>query len=304
VESFAAMLKSLFRRGLGLLGLAALGGCTTAPSEAAPAKPALWRVSDADTTVYLFGTIHLLPPNYQWRTAKLEEALGASDALVVETVVDEKNPQAFMEAMARLGFSPGQPPVAERVPPEKRPLLDAAIARSRQPREVFDRMESWAAAFMLLGVQFQQLGLSGADGVETVLRKEFTSKGRPIDQLESNNDQLAIFDTLPEKDQRAFLESVIEEPEAMRKQFAGMLAAWARGDVKAIARTFNQDLGSSPAMMDSLIRRRNVNWSQWVERRLARPGTAFLAVGAGHLAGPNSVVTMLQKDGYRVRRIQ
>jgi uncharacterized protein YbaP (TraB family) len=304
LETFAPMLKSLLRRGLGLLGLAAVGGCTTAPTEAAQAKPALWQVSDADTTVYLFGTIHLLPPNYQWRTPKLEEALGKSQALVVETVVDDKNPQAFMEAMGRLGFSPGQPPIADRVSAEKRPLLDAAIARSRQPREVFDRMETWAAAFMLLGAQFQQLGLSGEEGVETVLRKEFTGKGRPIDQLESNSDQLDIFDRLPEKDQRAFLESVIEEPESMRKQFGAMLAAWTRGDIDAIARTFNQDLGSSPAMMEALIQRRNMNWSRWVERRLDQPGTAFLAVGAGHLAGQHSVVTMLQKDGYRVTRIQ
>jgi uncharacterized protein YbaP (TraB family) len=298
------MLKSILRRGLGLLGLAAAAGCTTAQGETNQAKPALWQVSDSDTTIYLFGTIHLLPPNYQWRTAKLEEALGQSQALVVETIVDDKNPQAFMEAMGRLGFSPGQPPIADRVPAEKRHLLDAAIARSGHPRELFDRMETWAAAFMLLGAQFQQLGLSGADGVETVLRQEFTGKGRPIDQLESNSDQLAVFDSLPEKDQRGFLEGVIEDPKAMRKQFGGMLSAWARGDVEGIARTFNQDLGSSPALMDSLIRRRNANWTKWVERRLAAPGTAFLAVGAGHLAGKDSVVTMLQNDGYRVRRIQ
>lgn len=304
LESLVPMLKTFLRRSLALLGLAALGGCTTAPGEAAEAKPALWRVSDQDTTVYLFGTIHLLPPNYQWRTPKIEQALGESQSLVVETVVDEKNPQAFMEAMARLGFSPGQPPIAERVAAAKRPLLDAAIARSGQPRQVFDRMETWAAAFMLLGVQFQELGLSGSEGVETVLRKEFTSKGRPIDQLESNSDQLGIFDGLPEKDQRIFLESVIEEPEGMRKQFGEMLSAWTRGDVDAIARTFNQDLGSSPAMMEALIRRRNSNWSAWVERRLANPGTAFLAVGAGHLAGRNSMVSMLQKDGYQVTRVQ
>lgn len=298
------MLKSILRRGLGLLGFAAAASCTTAAPQAERAKPALWQVSDADTKVYLFGTIHLLPPNTKWRTARIDEALGESHALVVETIIDEKNPQAFMEAMGRLGFSPRQPPIAERVPAEKRALLDAAIAKSGQPREMFDRMETWAAAFMLLGVQFQQLGLSGADGVEAVLRREFTSKGRPIDQLESNSEQLSIFDGLPEKDQRAFLEGAIEDPEATRKQFGGMLSAWVRGDVEGIARTFNQDLGSSPAMMDGLIRRRNANWSKWVERRLATPGTAFLAVGAGHLAGQDSVVTMLQKQGYRVRRIQ
>jgi uncharacterized protein YbaP (TraB family) len=298
------MLKQIIRRALALAGLAAVSGCTTAAVPAQQAKPALWQVSDKDTTIYLFGTIHLLPQGYQWRTARLEQAVGASQDLIVETIVDEKDPSAFLHALGRLGFSPGQPPIAQRVAPEKRARLEAAIAKSGHPREAFDRMETWAAGFILLSVQFQELGVSGAEGVEAVLRKEFAARGRPIAQLESNVDQLGIFDRLPEKDQRAFLDGVIEEPEAMKKQFAGMLAAWARGDVDAIARTFNQDLGSSPAMMDSLLRQRNVNWSRWVERRLASPGTAFLAVGAGHLAGEQSVISMLKKDGYRVRRIQ
>jgi len=298
------MLKSILRRGLGLVGLATLAGCTTPAAETHQAKPALWQVSDQDTTIYLFGTIHLLPSDYQWRTPVLDKALTDSQTLVVETIVDDKNPQAFMEAMGRLGFSPGQPPIADRVPTEKRALLDAAIAKSGVPREMFDRMETWAAAFMLLGTQFQELGLSGSEGVETVLRQQFAAGGKPIAQLESNTEQLAIFDGLPEKDQRAFLEGVIEEPTAMREQFGKMLNAWVRGDVEGIARTFNADLSSSPAMMDALIRRRNANWSHWVERRLASPGTVMLAVGAGHLAGQDSVVSALEKDGYRVRRVQ
>jgi len=298
------MFQSFLRRTLGLLGLAALAGCETPGTDVQQAKPALWQVSDEDTKIYLFGTIHLLPSGFQWRTPELEKALADSQSLVVETIIDEKNPQAFTEAMGRLGFSPGQPPLAERVPPAKRPLLDAAIAKSGMPREMFDRMETWAAAFTLLGVQFQELGLNGEDGVETVLRRQFASSGRPIGQLESNIEQLAIFDGLPEKDQREFLEGVIEEPKAMREQFGGMLKAWVNGDVDGIAKTFNADLASSPAMMDALIRRRNAKWGDWVERRLQTPGTVMLAVGAGHLAGADSVVAALQKDGYRVRRVQ
>jgi uncharacterized protein YbaP (TraB family) len=298
------MLKSILRRGLGLFGLAALAGCLAPVEARQAAKPALWQVSDADTTIYVFGTIHLLPAGTEWQTPALEKAVREAQSLVVETIVDEKNPQAFMTAMSQLGFSPGQPPIAERVPAAKRAALAAAIAKSGVPREVFDRMETWAAAFTLLGVQFRELGLIGSEGVETVLRQQFTSSGKPIGELESNTEQLRIFDSLSEKDQRSFLEGVMEEPQAMRKQFKQMLEAWVRGDIDGIAQSFNQDLSSTPAMENALIRNRNARWRTWVEQRLASPGTVLLAVGAGHLAGKDSLLTMLSKDGYKVRRVQ
>jgi uncharacterized protein YbaP (TraB family) len=78
----------------------------------------------------------------------------------------------------------------------------------------------------------------------------------------------------------------------MKGEFQGMLA------------TFNEDLASSPELREALLRRRNANWSAWIQRRLATPGSVLVAVGAGHLAGSDSVIAMLQRDGYRVRRVQ
>ncbi|MEO6361518.1 MAG: TraB/GumN family protein [Sphingomicrobium sp.] len=299
------MLKTILHRGLALLGLATTAGCTTAPQPPAPAvKPALWQVSDADTTVYLFGTIHLLPSNYNWRSPKFDTAIRNSQGLIVETIVDEKNPAHISAVLMKLGLSTTVAPIADRIAPEKRAALDAAIAKSGVPRAAFDRMETWAAAFMLLGNQFRDLGLKGAEGVESVLRNDFATAGKAIGQLETNEEQLGFFDTLPEDAQRALLEGAVEQPAEMRSQFDAMLAAWTRGDVKAIAATFNEELASSPPLMDALIRRRNRNWSQWVERRMAAPGSVMVAVGAGHLAGTDSVITMLERDGYRVRRVQ
>jgi uncharacterized protein YbaP (TraB family) len=294
------MFKSFLRRTLAAFGL--LGLATGA--AAAPAKPALWAVSDADTTVYLFGTIHLLPQNYQWRSPKLDEAMQSSQQLVVETIIDEKKPLEMMNALSSLAFSPGQPPIAERVPPAKRAALDAAIKQSGLPRAAFDRMETWAAAFMLLGNQFKAMGLKAGAGVETVLRTSFASQGKGVGQLETNREQLSYFDGLPEAAQRGLLEGAIEEPKSMTKDFDRMLSAWTRGDVEAIAATFNRDLSSSPAMRDALLDRRNANWKRWVEQRMTKPGSVMVAVGAGHLAGRNSLVDMLQREGLKVRRLQ
>lgn len=295
------MLKSFLRRIIATIALA----LAASPLAAAPAAhPALWAVGDADTTVYLFGTIHLLPQNYQWRSAKIDRAISGSNELVVETIVDDKNPQKLMSALSSLAFSKGLPPLVERVPPEKRAALQAAMTKSGVPNAVFDQMETWAAAFMLLGNQFRDMGLKGGEGVEAVLRGAFTSQGKPIGELETNSEQLGFFDTLPESAQRSLLEGAIDKPEDMRKEFGDMLASWVRGDVDGIATTFNRDLADSPELRAALIKRRNENWSRWIEQRMAQPGAIMIAVGAGHLAGKDSVIDMLQHDGYRVRRLQ
>jgi hypothetical protein len=298
------MFKTLLHKTLAALGFASIAGCTTAPQQAPSAQPALWQVADADTTIYLFGTIHMLPENYSWRTPAFDQVVNGSQSLVVETILDEANPQALAGELARLGIRQGLPPLAQRVSPDKRPLLEAAIAKTGVPRSAFDIMETWAAAFTILGTQFQNLGLSAGAGVETALKQNFKQAGKPVGQLETNSEQLSLFDTLPEKAQRDLLEGSIETPTEMRGQFNAMLAAWARGDVNAIGKTFNEDLASSPELQHALIRRRNQNWSEWVERRLAAPGTTLIAVGAGHLAGPESVLDLLQRKGYQVRRVQ
>jgi uncharacterized protein YbaP (TraB family) len=83
-----------------------------------------------------------------------------------------------------------------------------------------------------------------------------------------------------------------------------MLSSWSRGDVPMIATVFNQDLSGSPELARALVAQRNASWSKWIEQRMAQPGTILVAVGAGHLAGKGSVIAMLQKDGYRVQRLQ
>ena len=299
------MLTKLIKRGLAALGLASLAIAPTAPAEARTNKgPALWEVSDKDTTIYLFGTIHLLPRDSQWRTPKFDKAVQSSQSLVLETLIDSANPQQLAGVMAALGYSSGLPPIAERVPIAKRPQLEAAIAKTRIPRALFDRMETWAASFTLLGVQFQTLGVEGEQGVESVLRRSFTAAGKPVGQLESNHEQLSFFDRLPESAQRQLLEGALEDPKATRAQFDGMLKAWMTGDVDRIGQTFNRDLSGSPELKAALLTRRNWNWSQWIESRMRQPGSVMIAVGAGHLAGDESVQRYLQSRGYKIRRLQ
>lgn len=299
------MAATWFRKALAALGLAATAaGGAAAPAEARAARPALWEVSDADTHIYLFGTIHLLPLGVTWRTPTFDKAVANSQQLVVETIIDEKNPNKLAGVMAKLAIHPGLPPLLDRVDPAKREGLAAAVKSSGVPLAAYDRLETWAAAFTLLGLQFRSMDLKSEEGVEQVLRASFTSAGKPIGELETNEEQLGFFDQLPEQAQRTLLESAVESPVAVKAEFAKMLDAWTRGDPNAIARAFNADMASSPALMDSLLKRRNANWARWIETRMKQPGNLMIAVGAGHLAGDGSVVRLLQKDGYKVRRVQ
>lgn len=299
-----SLLKRFGRRLAAVIAIAA-SACAVAPAaEPAAASPALWKVADEDTTIYLFGTIHLLPKDTSWRSPAFDQVAAGSDTLVVETMVDEGNPAALLGELTKVAISPGLPPLLDRVPADKRDALATLLAKSGIPAQAFDRFETWAAAFLLLGVQFQSLGLDSQSGVESVLKKQFKDVGKPIGQLETNAEQLGFFDRLSEDAQRNFLVSVLDDPSAMKEQFGGMLDAWARGDVKAIGDSFNRDLAKAAELKDALLVKRNANWAKWVKGRLDQPGTVLVAVGAGHLAGDQSVQTMLEHQGVKVTRIQ
>ena len=299
------MIKHM-RRGLTALGLGVLAGSLVAPAAAAEkARPALWSVSDPDTTIYLFGTFHMLPKDYRWQSRAIEKAVAKSDELVIETIVDTKRPEQLAAALAKVGFAQGLLPLASRINPALRPQLATAIAATGVPPAYFDRMKTWAAAFTIVGTQFKALGLEGDAGVEPILRASFEAKGKPVGQLETNGEQLAFFDTLSQPAQRAFLEGTITEPGKMRAEFDAMLKSWATGDVAGIARSFNADLAESDELRTALLSRRNANWTRWIEKRLAeKPGTLMVAVGAGHLAGEQSVIDLLKTQGYSVKRVQ
>ncbi len=186
------------------------------PQARAPqARPALWAVSDADTTIYLFGTIHLLPDNYQWRTPKLDQAVGGSQQLVVETIVDDKNPTKLMQAMSSLAFSPGLPPLAQRVPPEKRAALAEAV---KQERLSAPGLRPHGNLGRGVHAARQPVQGSGAEGQRKASKRSAQRLSRARASRSANwkaiFEQLSFFDKLPEKAQRDLLEGAIEQSDA------------------------------------------------------------------------------------------
>ncbi len=289
------------------LALFACSGCEAKAPPAKPvaptiAKPALWKVYDADTTVYLFGTIHLLPKGMQWTDAKLNGAMAQSQDLVLETVIDD--PAALGAIMTKLGTSPGLPPILDRVPPETRPKLKAVIDKAGLPMKVLDGMETWAASLVISTASLRATGLDHDEGAEAQLTAAFKKAGKPVAGLETPAQQLGYFDGLSESAQRKFLVSVADGSERMEKEFTAMIGAWRKGDVKQIALTFDDEMRDSAELADTLLYNRNARWAAWIAQRMDKPGTVFVAVGAGHLAGKKSVEDLLAKKGFKVARVQ
>ncbi|WOK36461.1 TraB/GumN family protein [Sphingomonas sp. C3-2] len=278
-------------------------GCSSPTEAVAPAKPGLWKVSDHDTTIYLFGTIHMLPPDYAWRTKNFDKAAAQANELMLEVVMD-KDPAKTAEIMTRLGRSPGLPPLLDRVPQEKRAELKTIIESAKIPMDFLDGMETWAAATTLAATTLAQANIRASDGVERQLTGSFEKAGKTVAGLETTEQQLGYFDTLPETVQRQFLLSVIDSSKDAEGEFHKMMSAWASGDTSKIAMTFDDELQMTPELTDVLLRKRNQNWTRWVKARMDTPGTVLMAVGAGHLAGKESVQEMLKAEGLKVKRIQ
>lgn len=300
-------LRKRSARLLSPLALLPLAACATAqPSaEAAEpeAKPAMWKLADADTTIYLFGTIHLLPKGLEWRTPAIEKAVAASDALVLETQLGTDLSRTGRKMM-EMGMSPGLPPLLERVPEEKRPALQKLIDSAGIPTRSLDRMETWAAAMSLFASSFRGMGFKAEAGVEQGLSADFRAADKPISGLETVEQQFGFFDSLSEESQRTFLIGSIDDPEEARRQLEAMIKAWAAGDTDAIARTFDSETALSPELRQVLMVNRNREWAEWLDKRLDEPGTVMVAVGAGHLAGQDSVQTMLKAKGIEAKRVQ
>ena len=295
------------------LGFAAFA-CACAPAsspepaiapapQAAPAGPALWKLADEDTTVYLFGTIHLMPEGTQWRTPLIDASVGESESLVIEVLMPEDQAEAA-QLLVKLGMSPGLPPLVERVPEDKRDALKELIASTGLPEAALNRMETWAAAITLTGIMLVRMGFDPELGVEKQLTHNYQEAGKPIAGLETAEQQLGFFDSLSEEAQRDFLAGTVEDPEGARAEFEAMFRAWLTGDVEGIARSFNDEVNLSAELREVLLTRRNAAWAEWLAERMDEPGTVFVAVGAGHLAGPGSVQAMLETKGLRATRLQ
>lgn len=272
-----------------------------APVAPAPGDgPALWSISDADSTLYLFGTVHVLRPDTAWGSAKVDAAFEASDDLILE-ISNPDDQAALLPLIRQHGLS--QTPLSSLLTPEEAADLDAAARTMGGSAAGFDGFRPWLAALTLSVAPLARAGYDPLSGVELILKHRAEDAGKPVTGLETIDHQVEILAGLPEEIQLAFLRSTLRDFDQATTELDALVAAWAAGDVETLERIGVDEMkAESQEVYDALLTRRNAEWADRIQTLLEGSGTTFIAVGSAHLAGEDSVQAMLERRGVAVTR--
>ncbi len=303
---------------LGALALVSCGGGgnETQTAEAPAAEdgstaaitgsgPALWLTGDDDTTIYLFGTVHVLPDDLEWRTPLIDEAMAEASVVYFETDIDP-NPIEITRIVSNLGLYPPGEKLSDRLTPEQTAMLAAACDELGVSFAVVDSMKPWMGALTLAERVIVEAGYNPQSGVERTLSPIAKNSGAEIRRLETIEEQLRVFADLPEETQIRYLmeglDEISEEPVILHE----LVQAWANGDVdKLVEIMISEELSGTPEIYEALLVNRNRNWVDALAALTnEETGTFFVAVGAAHLAGDDSVMAMLEERGIATTRVE
>lgn len=250
------------------------------PVSTAPADhPALWVINDSDTIIYLFGTFHALDGRSNWFEQAVKTAFSASNELMLETLVPEPGK-----------MPPPPPPGAYRVLSQQGPAVTLAPSAS-----------SLLASSRTVMNAGHREGMSTSLGADAVLREAAEESGKQVGGLESFQFQLNMFSSLPDAPKAQAPDKA--SMQALAQMLRRLEMAWNRGDLDSFAPMLMQMRSQSPATYKAMFVERNARWAGWIANRLKTPGTVFVAVGAGHLSGPDSVQNQLAALGVKSARI-
>ncbi len=267
------------------------------------ANPALWVVKDADTTIYLFGTVHLLPNDASWRYPALNQALADSRTLYIEVTDDN---QANMTALVLQHGMDFAHPLNTLLNHSDMLRLGNAANKAGVPggMQTLNVMRPWLAALTIATAPLLKAGLDPAHGVDKQLRSQMITAGKTVLGLETAEQQIHFLADMPQSVQLAMLRSTLRDFDRASIQLTELIDAWKAGDVAAIARLEDEEMRQKePMLYQRLLVQRNQSWATRIGDLLRHEqGTIFIAVGAAHLAGPDSVQAQLRKLGIEAER--
>ncbi len=213
----------------------------------------------------------------------------------------EQDP-ATQQATLAMAMLPEGENLRELLNPEQRASYEAALTALALPVGAFDRFEPWFAGVNLAVLPLLKAGYAAESGVEKVVEDSAPAGSRRA-ALETVEFQLGMLDGLPRATQVNFLIATTDMIDDVVPMMNQMVTEWVAGDTEELGRLMNASL-ADPVLAEALLYGRNRNWAGWIDQRLDTPGTVFVAVGAGHLAGDNSVQDYLEERGLAVTRVQ
>jgi uncharacterized protein len=302
---FTPRLRFLLASAALLLSAPALAQQAVPAAPAAPATitdvdPALWVVRDADTTIYLFGTVHALRPNLGWFDEAIADAFNASSELRIEALVPDQAEMAGI-VMPLATDSPGT--LTSRMSEAQRTEYIRLTEGLGLPWQQLERFDGWFVGLQLAQGVMQRTGMRPENGADNVLKAAAQQRGMTITAFETAADQIRMLDSVPESEQFTGILEVLRDPAAAAGIFTRIDEAWSTGNAEAAGDIITATRASAPEMHRIIFVERNRRWADSIAERLNQPGTVFVAVGAGHLAGEGSVQDFLTARGLTVQRI-
>lgn len=283
--------------------------CACAPRASIPAppraagEPALWVVRDADSTIYLFGTIHIRKPGAEWGGPTAKAALESAHEVWTEISLDDTAQAKLQEAFQRLGLDP-EHSLSQQVAPERRAQLAQVAAALNLPPGRIDYFKPWVAAITVSLAPMVQAGYDGEAGVDKLISRAARTDSKRMRAFETAEQQMQMLAGLPTEVQLQMLYDALDKYQEGPGELQALETAWESGDENTIHTTVSQDMiVKYPVLYDTLFRRRNAAWADILTKELAGSGIAFVAVGAGHLSGPDSVQHFLEARGHPVERV-
>lgn len=284
----------------------AIAGATAAPAPVlAPieAHPALWMVRSDRATLYLFGSIHLLPPNVDWHSPPVKGALKVSDVFVFEAPLGEEGVRETRDFVRANGMLPTDKSLASQLGPGERRAYQSALAASHLPPESIAHLRPWLASIVLETRLMESLHYSPDSGVDRQVWKLAKAENRKIVSLETVSEQLSLLMPKSRELETEEFGASLKELKSDTDQIGALVDAWCDGRMNEVARMTNAGLSATPGAMKILITDRNARWAAKLGHMLTQRHTYFVTVGAGHLAGPEGLPTLLARRGYRVVRL-
>jgi len=276
---------------------------TASPPAAITATPAVWVVKSPTATVYLMGSVHVLRPNVSWHTPQIARDIAESQELWLE-VADPEDQSQTLALIRKYGVSTDGP-LTKRLSPEDLAALDKAAQgiSANASAAVFDPMRPWVVSLELVAVELVHSGYDLKSGVDVTLRAEFKSAGKPVNGFETVEEQIKVLADVSPEEELTQLHETLKDYDKSKEKIDELVDAWAKADLPAIARSELDEMKSdSPALYNRLVTQRNVGMAKAIKARLDGKGVAFLAVGALHVVGPDSVQSQLESLGVKVER--
>ena len=267
------------------------------------AEPALWVIKDKDSTIYLFGTVHVLRPSTQWRSPKISKAFQDAGDLMME-IEQPESPATTQALMMKYGLDTTAP-LSSKLKPEAYAKLQAAAQGMGFPPQALEPMRPWLAALTVSLTPLLRAGYDPESGVEKLLGAQAKAAGKPVSALETMEQQVRFFADMTPAQETQLLESTLNEVDDGPAKIDALVAAWASGDQAELKRQMVDEMQSDyPDVYKLLLVDRNKAWARRLKAKLAGSGVSFVAVGAGHLTGPDSLQAQLTKLGVEAERVQ